>query len=91
MVLELLTIHGKKKYRYRFNLIKDYVGDKAILKDGLICYFYDYSKFEKMLSDIVIEKQTKINKYGLQNYQKYMQIEATNELYKRFKKMEGVN
>lgn len=31
---------GKKKYCYRFNVIKDYVGDKVILKDGLIVVFF---------------------------------------------------
>ena len=63
---------GKKKYSYRFNVIKDYVGDKVILKDGLICNFYDFNELDNVLNAVQKEKQDKINKYGLRNYQIYM-------------------
>lgn len=77
---------GKKKYSYRFNVIKDYVGDKVILKDGLICRFYDFNELESVLDAVQKEKQEKINKYGLENYQMYMEKEKQdNELFKRFK------
>lgn len=79
---------GKKKYSYRFNLIKDYVGDKVILKDGLICHFYDFNELNNVLKAIQQEKQQKINKYGLENYKRYMEKEKNeNELFKRFKKI----
>ena len=77
---------GKKKYSYRFNVIKDYVGDKVILKDGLICRFYGFNELESVLDAVQKEKQEKINKYGLENYQTYMEKEnQENELFKRFK------
>ena len=77
---------GKKKYSYRFNVIKDYSGDKVILKDDLICRFYDFDELESVLSAVQQEKQEKINKYGLKNYQRYMEREKNeNELFKRFK------
>lgn len=78
---------GKKKYSYRFNVIKDYVGNKAILKDGLICRFYDFNELDSVLNAVQQEKQQKLNKYGLKNYQRYMEKEKNeNELFKRFKK-----
>lgn len=78
---------GKKKYSYRFNVIKDYVGNKVILKDGLICRFYDFNELDSVLNAIQQEKQQKLNKYGLKNYQRYMEKEKNeNELFKRFKK-----
>lgn len=78
---------GKKKYSYRFNVIKDYVGNKVILKDGLICRFYDFNELDSVLNAVQQEKQQKINKYGLENYQRYMEREKNeNELFKRFKK-----
>lgn len=49
---------GKKKYSYRFNIIKDFKGDKVILKDGLICNFYDFTELEKVLKDVQEEKET---------------------------------
>lgn len=78
---------GKKKYSYRFNVIKDYVGNKVILKDGLICRFYDFNELDSVINAVQQEKQQKINKYGLENYQRYMEREKNeNELFKRFKK-----
>lgn len=79
---------GKKKYSYRFNLIKDYSGDKVVVKDDLICLFYDFTELENVINAVQKEKQEKISKYGLQNYQKYMERQSKSDLYKRFKKME---
>ena len=81
---------GKKKYSYRFNVIKDYKSDKVIVKDGLICYFYDFNELDRVVEAVQNEKQQKINKYGIKNYNSYMEREKQeNELFKRFKKMKG--
>ncbi len=80
---------GKKKYSYRFNIIKDYNEDKVIVKDGLICRFYDFNEVENVIDAVLKEKEEKINKYGLKNYQMYMERQSKKDLYKRFKKMEG--
>ena len=79
---------GKKKYSYRFNIIKDFNGDKVILKDGLISRFYEFTELEKVLKDVQEEKQKKLCKYGINNYNLYMEREKNkNELFKRFKKV----
>ena len=79
---------GKKKYSYRFNIIKVFNGDKVILKDGLISRFYDFTELEKVLKDVQEEKQKKLCKYGINNYNLYMEREKNkNELFKRFKKV----
>ena len=80
---------GKKKYSYRFNVIKDYVGDKVILKDGLICLFYNFNELESLLDAVQKERQEKINKYGLKKYLMYMKKESKDALYNRFKKQGG--
>ena len=68
-------------------MIKDYVGNKVILKDGLICRFYNFNELDSVLNAVQQEKQQKLNKYGLKNYQRYMEKEKNeNELFKRFKK-----
>ena len=79
---------GKKKYSQRFNVIKNYLGDKVIIKDGLICRFYNFTELEEVIKAVLKEKEDKINKYGLQNYKKYMERESKDDLYKRFRKME---
>lgn len=76
---------GKKKYSYRFNVIKDYNGDKVILKDGLICNFFDFNELDEVINAVQKEKQDKISKYGFKNYQMYMERESKSDLYKQFK------
>lgn len=71
---------GRKRYRYRFNVIKDYKGDKVILKNGLICNFFDFTELESVLNAVQQEKQNKIKKYGLQNYQMYMENEKRTKM-----------
>lgn len=80
---------GKPKYHYRFNVIKDYKGNRIIRNGNLISYFFNYNELEKVLESVKFEKKSKINKYGNERYQKYMEIQSQSELYIRFVEMEG--
>lgn len=77
--------NGKKKYRYKFNLIKQYRGPKEKIDGGYIRLFYDYNNTEELIEDVQNEKKAKIKKYGIHNYQEYMKINAQDSLYKSFK------
>lgn len=77
---------GKKKYHYRFNVIKDYKGDKSTHFENLVSYFFNYTELPQLIKKVIEEKETKIKRYGLDNYKKYMNNEANNELFNRFKK-----
>ena len=80
--------NGKKKYHYRFNILKGYNGDKIIFYKNLISYYYTFEEISQLLKDVQEEKKKKILKYGLTNYQKYMEIEKnTNSLFQRFKQI----
>lgn len=82
--------NGKKKYHYRFNVIKDYKGDKVTYFRNLISYFYTFYEIPQLLQKIQEEKQTKIQKYGIDKYYSLMEIEKSkNELFKRFNKVGG--
>lgn len=77
---------GKKKYHYRFNIVKGYNGDKVIYSKNLISYFYTFEQISQLIEDVIREKTMKIQKYGLNNYKKYMEREKEdNELFQRFK------
>lgn len=79
---------GKKKYHYRFNVYKDYKGDKVIVRDNLISYFFTFEEVPELLEKVQIEKKNKISKYGLDKYKFYMEKESKqNELFNRFKKV----
>lgn len=80
--------NGKKKYHYRFNVIKDYKGDKITYFRNLISYFYTFDEIPQLLQKIKEEKQTKIRKYGIDKYYSLMEMEKSkNELFKRFRQV----
>ncbi len=76
--------NGKKKYCYRFNLIKQYAGPKKVMDRGYVRYFYDYKNIDELVADIDKEKQSKIKSYGLYNYKAYMKQNAKKNIYKSF-------
>ena len=78
---------GKKRYKYRFNLIKQYKGPKQVIDSGDVRFFYDYTNTEELIKDVENEKLSRINKYGIYNYQKFMKINAQDDLYSRFQKV----
>lgn len=80
--------NGKKKYHYRFNVVKDYSGDKVIYYKNLISYFYNFEELSQLLYMVQEERKAKIRKYGLENYKLYMEKEKQgNEIFKRFKQI----
>lgn len=78
---------GRKRYHYRFNMMKNYKGDRAIKRDGLISYFFDYTELKDVINMVQSEKVNKVYRYGEKNYLKYMEKESRNDLYNRFKKV----
>lgn len=77
--------NGKKKYKYKFNLIKQYTGPKITNDRGYLRLFYNYNNTKELIKDIQTERLIKIKKYGLKNYQEYMKINSRDDLYKSFK------
>ena len=78
---------GRKRYHYRFNVIKNYKGDRAIKRDGLISYFFDYTEIDEIIKMIQREKVNKVYRYGEKNYLEYMRKSKTEKLYERFKRV----
>lgn len=79
--------NGKKKYKYKFNLLKYYKGPKIVNDNGYIRLFYDYENINELIEAVIKEKNEKIKKYGQNNYQEYMKINSKDELYKSFEKV----
>ena len=75
---------GRKRYHYRFNVMKN----KAINRDGLISYFFDYTELDDVIKEVQREKVNKIYRYGEINYLKYMEQSSKDDLYTRFERME---
>lgn len=79
--------YGKPKYRYRFNLIKNYTGDKVVIDNNLIRYYYSFDDIDKMLVDIDIERKSKLQKYGKLKYTNLIEKQSKNLLFDRFQKI----
>lgn len=79
--------NGRKRYHYRFNVMKNYNGNRAINRDGLISYFFDYTEIDEIIKMIQREKVNKVYKYGEKNYLEYMRKSKTEKLYERFKRV----
>lgn len=80
--------NGKKKYHYRFNVIKDYKGDKITYFKNLVSYFYTFDEIPQLLQKVQEEKQLKIKRYGIKGYNSFMEKEKNeNELFIRFEKV----
>lgn len=80
---------GRKKYHYRFNVLKDYKGDGIIYRDNLISYFFNYNELDKVINAVIQEREKKLKKYGIDNYKLYMEEESKTDLYTRFSKVKG--
>lgn len=78
---------GKKKYKYKFNLIRNYNGPREIDDDGYHRKYYSYHHTNELIADVEKEKKVKIQKYGLKNYEEYMKENSKRDLYKSFKKV----
>lgn len=79
---------GKEKYHYRFNVIKDYEGDKITYFKSLISYFYTFNELPQLLQKVQDEKKLKIQKYGIDKYKLIMESEKkANALFDRFKRV----
>lgn len=90
--------HNEKKYHYRFNVYKDYKGDRIIVRYSLISYLFTFEEVSELLERVQIEKKSKISKYGVDKYKFYMEKESKQnallidlkKCHRKDKKMEGL-
>ena len=81
---------GKKKYHYRFNVVKNHDGDKIIYFKNLISFFYTFEELPQLLKEVQKERQLKQQRYGINNYKSYMEKEKVNNpLFQRFKQIKN--
>ena len=85
--IRIAAHNGRKRYHYRFNVMKNYNGNRAINRDGLISYFFDYTEIDEIIKMIQREKVNKVYRYGEKNYLEYMRKSKTEKLYERFKRV----
>ena len=79
---------GKQKYHYRYNVMKDYKGDKVTYFGNLVSYFYTFEELPELLQKVKEEKQEILSNIGERNYKLSMEANKTeNPVFKRTKLM----
>lgn len=76
---------GKKKYKYRYNVMNDLEADYMEKDGGYERFYYRPKHIGKMINKIVTDKEEKMKKYGIGNYLKYMKKESHSKVNQRFK------
>lgn len=67
--------NGKEHLCYRYNLIIGCNND--IVEEKYIRYYYNETSVNALLNLILFDKHEKIKKYGLENYQRFMDKNKT--------------
>lgn len=80
---------GKKKYKYRYNVMNDIEKNYAEIDEGFERFYYTTTSIRKLILKIVLDKQSKLCKYGFDNYTKYMNEMKKEEVNKRFKEVKN--
>ena len=78
---------GKKKYKYRYNVMNDLEADYREKDCGFERFYYRPKHIKKMINQIIKDKENKIERYGIKNYLKYMEIEKKEKVNERFKEV----
>jgi pyruvate carboxylase len=62
---------GKKYLKYRYNIIMN--GTNKTVNDSYQRYYYNQDSLSQMLSQIIHDKQQKLERYGPYHYDKFVQ------------------
>lgn len=73
----------KNKTKYKFNVIKDYKGNRTEFNNGQFNKFYNFNSIGRLISDIEIERSNKIINYGYSNYRNIRDKENNNYYVKK--------
>lgn len=68
---------GKKYLKYRYN-IGSFVTEYKYIRDKFPRFYYREDKVSNLMKKILQDKQEKIERYGLSNYQKFMNENKAN-------------
>ena len=82
---------GKKKYKYRYNVMNDLERDYSEVDGGYERFYYRPKHIKKLVKKIVKDKELKLTRYGQANYLKYMEIEKEKKVNRRFKEVRQVS
>lgn len=78
-----ISDHRNDYNKYKFNVIRNYVGKRSEYINGQIKSFYNFKSIGRLIMDVESERSTRIIKFGYSNYRKTRDKKNIEETFKK--------
>lgn len=78
-----ISDHRNDYNKYKFNVIRNYVGKRSEYINGQIKSFYNFKSIGRLIMDVESERSTRIIKFGYSNYRKTRDKKKIEETFKK--------
>lgn len=86
-LIPAIRISDHKRYNddnCKFNMIKNYEGPRLELINGRVKKYYKYNHLTRLVTDIELERNSKILSIGYSRYRKNLKNNKTNKIEKNY-------
>jgi len=78
-----ISDHRNDYNKYKFNVIRNYVGKRSEYINGQIKSFYNFKSIGRLIMDVESERSTRIIKFGYSNYRKTRDKKNIEETFRK--------
>lgn len=78
-----ISDHRNDYNKYKFNVIRNYVGKRSEYINGQIKSFYNFKSIGRLIMDVESERSTRIIKFGYSNYRKIRDKKNNEETFRK--------
>lgn len=78
-----ISDHRNDYSKYKFNVIKNYIGKRSEYLNGQVKTFYNFKSIGRLIMDVESERSTRIIKFGYSNYRKIRDKKNFEDLYRK--------
>ena len=78
-----ISDHRNDYNKYKFNVIRNYVGKRTEYIYGQIKSFYNFKSIGRLIMDVESERSTRIIKFGYSNYRKTRDKKNNEEIIRK--------
>lgn len=78
-----ISDHRNDYSKYKFNVIKNYIGKRSEYLNGQVKTFYNFKSIGRLIMDVESERSTRIIKFGYSNYRKIRDKKNFEDSYRK--------
>lgn len=79
----MISDHRNDYSKYKFNVIKNYIGKRSEYLNGQVKTFYNFKSIGRLIMDVESERSTRIIKFGYSNYRKIRDKKNFEDSYRK--------